>query len=92
MNSILGIIDTVGIVLEIIVAIIVGGFPIIFLGLFIYGIFCIKKEGQDKQKMRKNYFEKKRYYPKIKKEDWQTRVCAEIYISAFFILVFAKKI
>lgn len=43
MNSILGIIDTVGIVLEIIVAIIVGGFPIIFLGLFIYGIFLYKK-------------------------------------------------
>lgn len=53
MESILEIKDKVDIGMEIIETIIVGGFPIIFLGLFIYAIFCIKKEGQDKQKMRK---------------------------------------
>lgn len=44
MESILEIKDKVDIGMEIIETIIVGGFPIIFLGLFIYAIFCIKKE------------------------------------------------
>ena len=45
-------------------------------------------ENQDKQKVRKSYFDKKQNYPKRKKEDWFTRVCIEIYISAIIIIVF----
>lgn len=90
MESILEIKDKVDIGVEIIETIIVGGFPIIFLVLLIYGMFFIKNENQDKQKVRKSYFDKKQNYPKRKKEDWFTRVCIEIYISAIIIIVFTK--
>ena len=68
MESILEIKDKVDIGMEIIETIIVGGFPIIFLVLLIYGMFFIKNENQDKQKVRKSYFDKKQNYPKRKKK------------------------